>query len=281
MLALLASLAFAADVPSLWVRQGVAVSGWPAGLLSNTIAEARTPLHRSESRVFQNTYAGVGTQLQASPAFFTAGARVSLAPIDVFDLNLKAARGWYYGNSLGLLPLDGLTGTLDVERRAREDGVPAGMWIFSAEPTLKAKVWKLVAFDSWAIEHLRIERPAGVDAPYTYEPLRDLVVAWNEFTFEHQAGVLYEVLPGDGGPMLRLGPTYRDRFTLESGDRSAMVGLLVAARPGVKPAVPTLVGLVTWYVIDEERVGPMPYLAGQARWDFDVPFSGKKAEAGG
>lgn len=275
MIALLASFAHAADVPSFWLRQGVAVAGWPSGALSNTIAEARVPLHRSDSVVFRSTYAGLGAQLMVSPAFVVAGPRLSVAPIDVFDLNLKAARGWYFGNGLGLMPFDGLEGTLESDRDARADeGVGSEMWILSAEPTLKAKVGKVIAFDAWTIDRLVIEQPAGVDAPYTYEPARDLVVAWTDVSFEHQAGLLYEALPGGDGPMLRFGPTFRDRFTAVSGDRSAVLGLLIAARPSDAPAVPTVVGLATWYVVDTDRVGPVPFLAAQARWDFDVPFGG-------
>lgn len=270
---LLLGVALAAEGPSVWVRQSLAVAGWPSGALSNTIAEARVPLHRSESVLFQSTYAGLGAQVMVSPAFVTVGPRLSLAPVDVFDLNLKAAHGWYFGNGLGLMPFDTLGGTLESDRDARRDeAIGSRMWVFSAEPTLKAKLGPLVAFDAWTVDVLRIERPAGVDAPYTYEPYRDLVVAWDDVALEHHAGLLYEVLPGGERPMLRLGPTFRDRFTTTSKDRSAALGLLVAAKPAPHPAVPTLVGFATWYILDEDREGPIPFLAAQARWELDLPL---------
>lgn len=272
MLPLLAA-AFAADSPSFYAREAIAVAGWPAGLLSNTIVEARTPLHRSESVLFRTTSAGAGAQILATPAFVSVGPRLSIAPIEVFDVNLKAAHGWYFGNGLGTLPFTELTGTLDAQRDLREDeGVATEMWAFTVEPTLKAKVWKLVIFDAWTIDRLLFEQPADIDAPYVYEPFRDLVIAWKETAFEHQAGVLFEALPGGDKPTLRLGPTFRHRWTVESGDDSKTLGLLVAARPGTRVAVPTLVGMSLWYLADNDRVGPMPFLAAQARWELDVPF---------
>lgn len=273
--ALLASLlaappALAADVPSWYVKQGVAVAGWPTGALWNTIGEVRTPLHRSESVLFQTTSAGIGAQVLASPAFVTVGPRLSFAPIEVFDVNLKAARAWYFGGGLGLMPFDQLAGTLGSERDARkEEGFGSTGWVLSVEPTLKAKVWKLVVFDAWTVDRILLERPAEIDAAYTYEPLRDLVIAFEDTAVEQHAGLLYEVLPGGDQPSLRIGPTYRERFTVESGDRSATLGLLVAAKPGTKPAVPTLVGLALWYLVDTDREGPMPLLAAQARWELE------------
>ena len=266
----------AADVPAFWGRESIGVAGWPTGLLSTTIAELRVPLHRSESIVFQNTSAGLGAQVMVAPAFVIVGPRLSFAPIDVFDVNLKAARGWFFGNGLGLMPFDTLTGTLSQTRADREDdGFGSQMWLLGIEPTLKAKVWKLVIFDSWTIDYLDIDRPTGITEAYTYEPLSDLVIAYEEVTFEQQAGVLFEAMPGGDKPSLRFGPTYRDRWTLNSKDRSAAVGVLVAAKPGVKPAVPTLVGLALWYVIDNDRVGPIPFLAAQVRWELEVPLQKK------
>lgn len=262
--------AHAGDSPHLFFKQGIGVSGWPSGLLSTTILEARTPLHRSDSVVFQNTYAGVGLDVQASPAFVIGEVRASFAPLDVFDVNLRAGRGYYFDNGLGLLPFDQLAGTLESSRDPRADeGFGAWMWDLGAEPTLKAKLWKIVFFDAWTVDWLITERPAAVTAPFTYEPLRDLVIAFEDVAFEQHVGLLFEAMDGKSGPMLMFGPTYRDRWAHVSGDRSATVGLLVATRPSKKPIVPTFAGLALWYVLDTDRVGPMPYLALQAQWEVE------------
>lgn len=275
MILALFATASAADV-SFWGREGIAVAGFPTGLLSNTIAEVRAPLHRSESIVFRSTYAGAGAQVLASPAFVVVGPRVSFAPVDVFDLTVKGAHGWYFGNGLGAMPFATIDGAEEPLRNARADageGVSTELWSATAEPTLKVKVWKIVAFDAWTIDVLHFTPPAGEAAPYTYEPLRNLVVAWDDVTFEHQAGVLFEAMPGGDRPSLRFGPTYRDRWAHVSGDRSAALGALVAAKPGVSPAIPTVVGMALWYVQDNDYGGSaVPFLAAQVRWDLETPL---------
>jgi hypothetical protein len=251
----------------VYLREGIAVAGWPAGLLSNTVVEARLPGHRSSSILFRDTYEGAGVQILATPAFVTAGPRISLAPVDAFDVNFKAARGWYFANGLGLVPFESLSGTLDADRNARKDeGVGAGAWILTVEPTLKAQVGPVIAFDAWTVDWMWFERPAGAPA-LVYEPFRDLVIAWDDVAVEHHAAVFWST-GDDGGAMLRLGPTWRDRWTLVSHDRSATTGLMVVGRPGRPPAVPALVGLALWYVIDVDRVGPVPFMAAQVRWEW-------------
>lgn len=277
LLALLATTsALAADGPSLWFRQGVGLAGWPTGLLSTTQAEARLPLYRSESIVFKQTFAGAGAFVQASPAFVVVGPRVTLAPIDVFDLTLEGGYGGYFGNGLGAMPMNAPGASAESIRRDRADlgeGVATQLLVGTAKPTLKAKAWKILLFDAWTVDALSFTQPVGVTAPHTYEPLRDLVVSWQDIAFEHQAGVLFEALPGGDKPSLRIGATYRDRWAHVSGDRNAGLGALVSAKPGTKPAVPTLVGMALWYVMDADYGGsPIPYLAAQARWELEKPL---------
>jgi len=270
---LLVASAFAADDPSYWGATGLAVAGWPTGLLSVTSGQLRTPLTRTGGMVFNDTYAGAGFRVQASPAFVAYGPRFDLAPIDVFDLKLLAARGWWFGNGLGMMPFDELGGTLGSDRSDRRDeAVGAPMWVLSAEPTLKLKLGRIIVFDAWAIDVLRTEKPADVGSPYFYEPLRDLVVAWDDTCFENQAAVLYDALP-EGEAFLRVGATFRDRFAAVSGDRSIVVGALAATRPGTKPAVPTVIGIAAWYLVDGDRVGPAPFLAARVNWEIEAPLS--------
>lgn len=68
MFTLLLTRALAADEPGLWLRQAVGFGGWPSGAVSDTRLQYRAPLHRSESIVFRDTYAGVGGRLAVTPA---------------------------------------------------------------------------------------------------------------------------------------------------------------------------------------------------------------------
>ncbi len=216
--------AVAADRPSVYVREALGVSFFSTGALSATRLELRTPLYRSDSALFKATYAGAGVGLMVSPAFVGVGPRVSIAPIDVFDLNLSAGRTFYFDGGLGLMPFDVTSGRTGDQRDARsDDGFASGAWMATAEPTLKLKLGPIVAFDAWTIDILHIDRPAGVTADYTYEPLRGLIIAFDDVTVDQQAGLLFDALPPDG-PSFRIGLIGRDRFAIVSGDHTTSAG---------------------------------------------------------
>lgn len=273
-LSLVAPLALAAEGPSLYLKQVVGGGAFPTGAISNTKVELRTPLHRSESIVFQSTYAGAGLGVVASPAFLGVGPRVSFAPIDVLDLNLSAGRVFYFDDGLGLLPYSLVSGRTGDQRDARADeGFGSGAWVATAEPTLKLKVGPIIVFDAWTLDVLHIDRPATVTAPYTYEPLRGLIVAFDDLTVDQQVGVLYDALPANG-PSLKVGLAARDRFAVVSGDRTTSAGVLLAARPGIKPVIPTIVAMAQLYLHDPDRaVLSAPNIALAARWEIDTPLA--------
>jgi hypothetical protein len=265
--------AHAADEPVWWTNQRVAVAGYPSGLISDTRFQYRVPLHRSESIVFQDTYAGFGARVAATPAFTEVGPRLSLAPIDIFDIDLQASWVQYYGKGgIGLLPFEVPEGKLESQRKDRgEESVTSGAFSLTAAPTLKAKVGPVILLDGWTFSYVSVDPGGEHDAPFVYEPYRDLVIGWNDVTVEHQAALLYEALPGGEEPMLRVGATVRDRFAVESKDRSTTAGVIAMVRPGTKAAVPTLVGQALLYVKDADRVGAAPSLALLASWTLEHP----------
>ena len=279
MFAVLIVAALAADVPDVpyvHVDELFAVTLFPNGLLSETYAEARTPLHRSASIVFQNTYAGAGALVQLSPAFVGVGPQISLAPIDVFDVAFSAQRFAYFDDGLGLLPYDGTSGKLGTTRDARAaEGFGAGAWVVSAKPTLKLKVGPIIVADAWVIDAIRVDAVPGEAAPYVYEPLRDAVIAYEDVAMDQQAVLLYDALP-EGGPTLRIGLTIKDRFTLVSKDRATKAGLLVTLQPGTKALVPTIIGMALFPLHDTDReVGSAPNVVLAAKWEVDRPFAGR------
>ncbi len=272
LLALLLAPAYAADPPGFYVRQSFGVAGWPTGVISETRAQVRTPLYRSKSMVFQDTYGGVGLRLDASPAFVNPGVQISLAPIDVFDIDLSATLLGYLPGPFGLLPYEALSSKLGTVRDARTDHVAAVGYSLDANPTLKFKVGPIIGLDAVAVSYIHLERPEGVTAPYVYEPLRDLVVAWDEVYLEHQPALLYEALPGGEKPLLYIGASWRQRYAFRSGDRSGALGLLVVARPAERPIIPTILGFAAFYLIDQDRVGHAPFVGVQANWIVEPLF---------
>ena len=195
------------------------------------------------------------------------------APIDVFDVTLRATWGWYFDGGLGFLPYQGVTGTLDLQRDARKDeGFASTALTLGADPTLKLKLWRIIGLDAWSFSNFRVTPVPGLDAPYVYEPLTDVVIAWNDTLVEQQAVLLFEGIDGVDRPLLLVGATEKNRWTLVSKDRSMLVGAIAVARPGTKPVVPTIAAMVLWYVDDFDREGPIPTLQGQVSWEIDRPF---------
>ncbi len=265
----------AADEPSLWTREAVGLAGWPTGILADARIQARTPLHRSDSMLFRNTYAGAGARLLASPAFVDVGPRISLAPVDVFDLEIQASRAWYLPLKWSLMPFDEIRGkTMEARYERPDDAFGAGAWVVSATPTVKLKVGHVVAFDSLAASWIRFEQPDDIDSKWVYEPYRDQLLAWEDVAFEHQAALAWEFLPGGERPLLWTGATFRQRFALESPDRSWVVGPMVVFRASRSPWVPQIIGQCLFYLEDADRVGDVPNLQALAAWVSDRPFGG-------
>ena len=270
----------ATDGVHFWTKEKVAVAGWPTGALGVSMGQLRAPLKRSDSILFQDTYAGVGAKVAASPAFLQAGPTVSLAPVDVFDIDLFAGGISYWPGGFAPLPTDVRGGTLSDDRSARADEtVGARGLVLEAAPTLKAKVGRVIVFDAWTVRHQRLDAPQnGADGeaaqPWHYEPFTDLILSWTDTVVEHQPGVLLDVKPDEGGAWLRVGGTMRDKWSTGTGDRSLSAGLLVAAKPGKSATVPTLAGMALMYGIDDDRVGGVPFLGLQASWSAERSLGG-------
>ncbi|TNE90438.1 MAG: hypothetical protein EP330_08055 [Deltaproteobacteria bacterium] len=279
---LLCSFAFAQDVSSteeiapadptdgthLWARQAVAVAGWPAGAISDTRVQVRAPMYRSDSIVFQDTYMGAGARIAATPAFSEVGPRLSIAPIDVFDMDLQASYIRYYGGTgIGLLPMTATEGKLESER-ADIASVKGDAIRLSAIPTFKIKVGPIIAFDSWTISYTQIAPEKEHTKDLVYEPFNDLVTQWTDITLEQQGAVIYEVIPDEGGVFFWAGATARDRLAVGSKDRSTTAGLVLRARPAKGKGVPTLTGQALMYLNDADRVGHVPSLALLADWQL-------------
>lgn len=270
----LGSVAHAADVPTWTADTSLGATGWPTGVRWDNRLEAQAPLYRSKSILFQDTFAGAGLRLTATPAFTQIGPRIEFAPIDVFNVTFEASWVDYFARGgVGLLPYDEPRGKLERIRFKRGDeSLTGGAFSLTVAPTVMGRLGPVMGAYGWTISRLWILPGAKHSSPYVYEPYRDLVVGWKDWTLEQQGAVLYEVLPGGDRAMFRAGATARDRHALVSGDRSTTVGAVVMARPGTKIWVPTLAGQLLWYVKDADRVGPIPSMGLMASWRFERPI---------
>ncbi len=274
----------AAPPSSLHFSQLVALAAFPLGLLSDSRLEVRAPMHRSASMVFQDTYAAVGGRAVITPAFASIGPRMTLAPIDFFDVVVMANATVVWPSDSGLIPYDHiLESTVEGDRKDMfrypapgREVLPGGGFDVRVQPTLKLKVGPVIAFSSWDFSWIWLNQPGGEAGPYVYEPFRDRIIEWDDLVMEHQSAIVGEFLPGQGGPLLWVGATYHDIWALGSGDRSIQVGPIVVLKPSYKAGWPRIILQVKPYVMDHDRVGGGPRIALALTWDVDTPLG--KAE---
>ncbi len=260
--------------PYLWVMPSFAVQYAPLGLFGDAKVQARTPLHRSESIVFQSTYAGIGGRLALTPAFVDVGPRFSFAPIDVFDVDVQLSWVGLWPSSSGLLPFDRLEGKLDGQRRARQDQAVAGHELYaSVVPTFKLKLGPVIAFTQADFSFIHVFRPESLDSPYVYEAYRDILIAWDDVVLTSQTGLLGEILDGEQTAVqLRAGALLRHRQAFVSGDVATAVGGVVTLRPGRKEGWPTILLAVLGYVREADRAFGPPNIQLRLSWDVERPI---------
>lgn len=262
------------DRPAPWlmVREGLGMGYGPLGLVSDTRVQARMALHRSDSIVFQNTYAGIGGKARVSPAFVDGGLLLSFAPIDVFDLDLAAEMTGTWAGSSGQLFYSVASGKTGEERAERTDRqMPGYRLTLSASPTLKIKVGPIIALNSVEIAYLHHLDPQPEETTYVYEALRDMVVAWDDVVITQFGALLYENKQGELGSVFRAGAVVRDRMVLKSGDGHTAVGGILMFRKAQVPKSPALVLLGFAYVRDADRVGGAN-IQGQLIWSLERPL---------
>ncbi len=270
--------------PWIWNRMMLAVSGWPSGAIIDGRVQYRAALTRRRSFVLHDTFAGAGARVAVTPAFVDVGPRLSVAPIDFFDVDLQAGFVGYWPSSSGLLPYSDVSeSTRDQDRTARHKdpttAAKSGWAVYaSLQPTLKAKVGPIMLYDSWAFTFFHVARTGGDDSPFVYEPYWDRLIAENDLIFQQEVGLLGEVLKGDRDhPRLTLGAQFRHRWTLVSHDPSMVVGGTVMLKVVDRAAVPAIAGQVLAYVKDADRVGGVPTMGLALVWANDLRPPASKA----
>ena len=260
--------------PWLWMKPSVAFAYGPLGLIGDTKIQVRGPLHRSNSIVFQDTYAGIGGRVAVTPAFVDVGPRFSLAPIDIFDVDVQLAWVGVWKGSSGLIPYDRLDGTLDSQRAIIKTQSVAGQSLYaSVSSTFKIKLGPVIAFTNADFAFVHVFRHEGETSPFVYEAYRDMVIAWDDVVLTSWTGLLAEILDGgDKRPLLRTGALLRHRQAFVSKDITTAVGGAVIIKPGPKPGWPTITLAVLGYVRDIDRALKAPNIQLQASWEIVKPL---------
>lgn len=262
--------------PWLWYRGSLAVAYGPLGLLHTSRLQVRGALGRSKSVLFQTTYAGAGLGFAVSPAFIEVGPRLSLAPIEIFDVDLQGSYTFTWKGSSGLLPYSSVGGTLEKDRELLgPSSKPGGKFTLMVSPTIKLKVGPVIGL--WNVEWAFIHHMDQTSSPLVYEALRDLVIARTDMIVTNIAAILVEAFDGTGpnggpGPTLRVGAIMRDKQSYESRDISTALGGAVMFRPGPKRGWPDVLLVVMGYLRDDVRAFSAPNIQLQLAWVLDKKF---------
>ncbi len=278
-----------ADKPGLYIGETVAVTGWPTGAFADTTVQAQTPVWRSDSVLFQDSFLGGGMRMGVSPAFVEVGPSILFKPIAIMDLKVEATHTSYFIERFGLLGYEQPGGELSkLQKAAFDDGdrFTGESWTALVQPTFYIQVGPIVGMSSWTYSWIRVKRPAAEPDPYVFEVYRGIVMEWEDLVIQHFSAVLYQALDGKDRHMLRFGVLTRGKWAKRSPDQSLTLGGVIMAKPGIKPSVPTLVGIIAPYVQDTDYIGkgPVfgflstdyvgrgPWVAVVSTWDIDVPF---------
>ncbi len=262
--------------PWMWLREQLVVGGWPTLVQSETRLQGRMALKRSSSLLFRNTYAGAGGVLAVSPAYLRVGPRLSIQPLDVFELEVQGDWSLCFPMSSGLLPYDTLSGKLNAQREAREDEAPLGqMWSFTVSPTVRLKGGPVVVLANLQVTWVQVVDPDEDRSTYVYDVSRDLIIERKEMILQQQYALLGELLPGGDRVLLRAGAVLRHRVAVGSGDLSLVIGAMVMMKPRPLPAWPTFILQILPYVREADRVGTFPQILGVAQWEISRDRGGK------
>jgi|GEM_PF-1327896 len=258
----------------LWGRVGAAA--FPLGVQGTIVAEPRVALHRSESVLFQSTFAGAGVYFRVTPAFLEVGPQISVKPIEIFELNVVGKYTAHFASKNGRVRFDDYAGKSYADRDARLDSPAAASTLyFGISPVLKLKAGPLIVVYGGAIayHHTLVD---DADDQLLYDAALDLLIYKREWTISHQAVVMAEVLDGEKtASRLRIGASIRQRAALRAKDQTVNLGLITTFKPGRNAAFPEILFLLMPYLRDASggRVLGPPWIALALTWTIDPPFS--------
>ncbi|MEZ4318383.1 MAG: hypothetical protein R3F61_12805 [Myxococcota bacterium] len=270
----LLAVASAADEPHLWVRGYTAVAAQPVGLIADVAVEARTPVLRYGGAVSNDTFAGAGVRVAASPAHLDLAARATFKPLDILPITVEGVYTAYWESPWGVIPRDQVAGQRTADRQPAYDAdedFAAHALAVSISPTLQLKVGPIAAFTNVTPTWIRV-RGAGDPDPWLFEPYRGMVIAPDDRIVDHLSAVLFDPFDGDGTPIVRIGPMLRGRAGHQTGDVTLMTGGILQLRPGRNPHDADLTLLVAPYLRDPDFAVGAPYIAALVSVARVVPF---------
>lgn len=247
--------------------------GMGARYLGDAEYRLHLPWEQKGSLLFDDVYVGPGPELEVSPAYVRAGARVHIVPIAVLDIAADVVGVGYFGTFGGMNDFDVPDGdyseaTLATPAALERSNSGYGVR-YSITPTLQAKVGKLCVALPQEFTHFSMVKPGTARGDYWYENQYDAELRWDDTLMVNSALAFWALREDskDDPRMLWVGARFDHQYVFGTEDRQLKAGPMIVWKPGRARAVPTLIFIVEpWLRSTAHELFVPPYLAAAALW---------------
>jgi len=175
-----------------YLDQSVAAEYNPLGLQLGTKFYYRIPLIKSSNILWESTKIDIGLQNNFTPSYDYSGVFVSIEPIAIFNLVLKAqVAGFYKGLGFGFYSLSGYNAGFDDAALASLTPGNATGYLLSASPTLKAQFGPIAVLDTGNITYYNVDGGNG----YFYDRTGNVVLGKGDSELSNDAYLMYQLTP--------------------------------------------------------------------------------------
>ncbi len=266
--------------PWVFIKARVGVQFFPLGVMGEVSAVPQTALARKDSLVLKRTYVGGGGYLRITPSFLDVGPRFSIRPVDLFEFHATGVATLHYPTVNGRVPFDVIAArSYDARQVHPHENLGAAFTLgVRLSPVLKLQLGPVIAVygATFNYHHMFLD---VADDQLIYDAALDLLLHKSDWTIEHQAALMAEVLDGDKTAVrLRLGGTVRQRLSLGTLDETLNAGFIGMVKPGRKKGWPEVLVVVMPYIRDTDRVLGGPWMFLGVTWEFQERIGGAADE---
>jgi len=158
--------------PGLFFSPAIGISYNPLGLLIDTKLLYTAPFIKKEGILWESTKVRIGMQNEWTPADNLISLRAEFEPVAFFDITVKAGFFSMF-NALGygcFRMTDGTTGLYDLKTQDQAGRNNAHGYGVSVSPTLKARVGKVIAVNTFSVNRIAINGTGSFLELHTYLP---------------------------------------------------------------------------------------------------------------
>jgi len=164
--------------PGIIFSPAIGICYNPLGLLIDTKLLHTSPLVKKVGLLWESTKTRIGVQNEWTPADNLLSVRFECEPIAFFDVTVKAGFFSMF-DALGygcFRMADGAAGEYNLKTQDREGRGSAGGYWISVTPTVKAKIGRIIALNTLAVNRISIDGPGRFLELHSYLPHKTIDV---------------------------------------------------------------------------------------------------------